>query len=49
MRWLCLLALILVTLLEVGPVPITGLVLMYVVIVRPQWFYHLVEKIYDTD
>lgn len=46
MRWLCLLALILITLLEIGPVPITGLVLMYVVIFRPQWFYDVVQSIY---
>lgn len=46
MRLLCLLCLIIVTLLEVGPVPISGLLLIYVVLFRPQWFYNLVQDIY---
>ena len=46
MRWLVLLYLIIMTLLEVGPVPISGLLLIYVVLFRPQWFYDLVQDIY---
>ncbi|MCX7066525.1 MAG: hypothetical protein NTW85_02335 [Methylococcales bacterium] len=47
MRLICLLVLILITLLEIGPIPITGLVLMWVVLFRPPWFYELVQKIYN--
>ena len=45
-RLLCLFALLLITILEVGPVPISGLALMWVVLFRPQCFYNLVQKIY---
>jgi len=46
MRILCLLVLTIVTLLEIGPIPITGLFLIWVVLFRPAWFYELVLKIY---
>ncbi|CAG1772239.1 hypothetical protein BAC3_02434 [uncultured bacterium] len=46
MRWLCLLILILITLLEIGPFPISGVLLIWVVLFRPQWFYDLVQDIY---
>ncbi|MBT9097877.1 hypothetical protein [Methylovulum psychrotolerans] len=45
-RIVCLLVLLVVTLLEIGPIPITGLWLMWVVVFRPAWFYRLVLKIY---
>ena len=44
MRILCVLILIVITILEIGPVPISGLLLMWVVLFRPQWFYDLVQK-----
>jgi hypothetical protein len=46
MRWLCVFVLALITLLEIGPIPITGLLLIWVVLFRPRWFYDLVRKIY---
>ncbi len=46
MRILCFIALALITIAEIGPVPITGVMLMYIVIFRPLWFYKLVLKIY---
>ncbi|MEI7840271.1 MAG: hypothetical protein WCJ11_07210 [Methylococcaceae bacterium] len=45
-RLLCLFGLLLITILEVGPVPISGLALMWVVLFRPKWFYNLVQQIY---
>ncbi len=48
MRILCLLALIIIVILEIGPIPITGLLLMWVVLFRPIWFYNLVMAIYDN-
>ena len=47
MRILCLVALIFITVLEIGPIPIVGLFLIWVVLFRPLWFYDLVLKIYD--
>ena len=49
MRILCLLILIFIAILEIGPVPISGLLLMWVVLFRPQWFYDLVQKIYGKQ
>ncbi|MDP2902641.1 MAG: hypothetical protein Q8N96_05985, partial [Methylovulum sp.] len=46
MRILCLIVLVVVTLLEIGPIPISGLLLIWVVLFRPVWFYELVAKIY---
>ncbi len=47
MRLFCLLVLLIITVLEVGPIPITGLILIWVVLFRPAWFYELVLKIYN--
>lgn len=46
MRLLCFLILVIVTVLEIGPFPISGLLLIWVVLFRPLWFYELVLKIY---
>jgi len=46
MRILCLIVLIVVTILEIGPIPISGLLLIWVVLFRPAWFYELVVRIY---
>jgi hypothetical protein len=47
MRFLIVLILLIVTLLEIGPIPISGLILIWVVLFRPPWFYQLVCKIYN--
>jgi hypothetical protein len=49
MRFICLLVLLLITILEIGPVPITGLLLIWVVLFRPLWFYELVKEIYNKQ
>jgi len=49
LRLLCLFALLLITILEVGPVLISGIGLMFVVSFRPRWFYNLVQKIYHKN
>lgn len=46
MRIFCLIVLVIITILEIGPVPLTPLVLIWVVLFRPLWFYKLVLKIY---
>ncbi|MGZ5576126.1 MAG: hypothetical protein ACXWEV_04540 [Methylobacter sp.] len=49
MRILCILALIAISILEISPIPITPVLLIYVVLFRPPWFYELVIKIYDKN
>lgn len=49
MRILCLFALLVLSVIEIGPIPITPVVLVYVVLFRPAWFYEIVIKIYDRD
>lgn len=39
-------ALLLFLLLDVAPVPVTGTIGLAIVLVRPLWFYHLIERIY---
>lgn len=46
LRILCFVILVVITLLEIGPVLITPLVLIWVVLFRPVWFYELVVKLY---
>ncbi len=46
MRIICLIVLLILSFLEIGPIPIAPLFLMWVVIFRPEWFFQLVLKIY---
>lgn len=48
-RMMCLLVLLVITIFEVGPVPISGLALILVVLFRPEWFYRFIQKIYDVN
>jgi hypothetical protein len=47
MRIICFLMLFVITIVEIGPFPFMGLLLMWIVLFRPVWFYELVLKIYD--
>ncbi len=49
MRIVCLLALLVITVLEIGPIPISGLVLIWVVLFRPSWFYDLIQNLYGKQ
>ncbi len=49
MRFFYVLILAILTILEVGPIPITPIFLIYVVLFRPVWFYQLILKIYDNN
>ncbi|AAU90556.1 MULTISPECIES: hypothetical protein [Methylococcus] len=46
-RWKCIFVLLLLTLLGVGPMPITSIIGIYVVVARPRWFRDLVRRVYD--
>lgn len=43
----CLIVLILFTIMGLGPLPITSVVGIYVVLARPRWFKNLVDRIYQ--
>lgn len=49
MRILCLIVLAFFSILEITPIPIAELFLMWIVIFRPEWFYELVLKIYKRN
>ena len=42
----CLLVLLLLTLMGLGPMPITSVLGMYIVIFRPAWFKRVVDRVY---
>lgn len=48
MRFFYFILLVIITIVEVGPVPLTPVLLIWVVLFRPIWFYDLVQKIYST-
>ncbi|MDP2098895.1 MAG: hypothetical protein U1D70_03875 [Methylobacter sp.] len=49
MRILVILALMLIAILEIGPIPITPVLLIYIVLCRPVWFYACVLRIYGKS
>lgn len=46
-RILIIVAMLLLTIIEIGPVPITALGGLYVAIFRPRWFIDLMDNLYD--
>nr|WP_228779303.1 hypothetical protein [Methylobacter sp. BlB1] len=48
----CVFTLLLLMILDIGPVPITATIGLFIVLFRPRWFKNLVDTIYsgkDTD
>lgn len=45
----CAFVLLILTLMGLGPMPVTSLIGLYVVFARPRWFKELVLKIYADD
>jgi len=45
-RFLTFLGLLLLLILDIAPVPVTGVIAIYVVLTRPEWFQQLVFNIY---
>jgi len=45
----CAIVLIILTLLGLGPMPVTSVIGLYVVFARPRWFKELVLAIYAED
>jgi hypothetical protein len=42
-----LIVLLLFTVIGMGPIPVTSVIGIYVVLFRPAWFKHMVMKLYD--
>ncbi|MEY3788008.1 MAG: hypothetical protein RIQ94_1734 [Pseudomonadota bacterium] len=49
MRFFCVLFLLIISIIEIGPVPISPLFFIWIVLFRPEWFYELVQKIYRKN
>ena len=49
MRIFYVLILLVVSIIEIGPVPISPIILMWIILFRPSWFYDLVQKIYGKN
>lgn len=45
-RFKCAVVLVIFTLLGVGPIPITSVLGLFIVALRPKWFKSLVDTIY---
>ncbi len=46
MRLLVLLIVVILTLMDFAPFPVTGLILIWIVLFRPMWFYEMVRTMY---
>lgn len=42
----CLLILIILVMIDIGPIPITALGLIVILVKRPKWFKQLIDHIY---
>ncbi len=42
----CLLALLILFVIDIGPIPVTVLIGLFVVIFKPRWFLNLVAALY---
>lgn len=49
MRILSILFLLILTFIEIGPVPISPVVLIWIALFRPVWFYEWVLRIYNKN
>jgi|GEM_PF-1511956 len=47
-RFLCLVGLLLLALIEIQPVPITTLTALYILLFRPYWFKNLIDQVYSS-
>ena len=48
-RIMTALVLVVLAIIGIGPIPTTSLIAIYVVVIRPSWFKHLVDTIYQCD
>ena len=48
-RLKCTFALLLLMLIDIGPVPVTALIGLFIILFRPVWFKELVDQIYSVE
>ena len=48
LRLKCLLVLVLLTIVDIGPVPVMGMFCLYLLLLRPTWFKDLVDMLYSS-
>jgi hypothetical protein len=45
LKWFAII--LFLNIVEIGPIPLMGLTLLYIVAFRPRWFKELVDRIYS--
>lgn len=45
----CVFALLLLMLIDIGPVPVTALIGLFIILFRPAWFKDLIDQIYSAE
>lgn len=48
LRFKLLIVVAILTVLEIGPIPLFGLLLIWVIAFRPRWFKALLDRVYDA-
>jgi hypothetical protein len=48
-RLKCFFALLLLMIADIAPIPILGLICMFILLFRPPWFKELVDNIYGVE
>jgi hypothetical protein len=47
-RWKCILALLLLTVLDFAPFPVMGIFAWYILLFLPDWFKGVMDKLYSS-
>ncbi|MGR8933976.1 MAG: hypothetical protein ACU837_06240 [Gammaproteobacteria bacterium] len=45
----CFVVLLLLMLIDIGPIPVTAVIALLVLMFRPRWFKELVDRIYSNS
>lgn len=48
LRFKLLIVVAILTVLEIGPIPLFGLLLIWIIAFRPRWFKTLLDRVYET-
>ncbi|WP_426993921.1 hypothetical protein [Methylomonas sp. CM2] len=48
LRFKLLLAAAILTVLDIGPVPLFGILMIWIIAFRPRWFKTLLDRVYET-
>lgn len=45
----CFFSLVGLFIVDIAPIPVTPIIAFGIILTRPQWFYRVVERVYDAD